>query len=110
MPEHEDFLDHTGRTPREFGAIHVHVEPVVRGPSGAAVATVWLQSAFEPLLPSDGLHVVARLAEDKGELSLERLPLPALTGGKVVRWSLPLSLPQNVEELQFRIEYGAGRA
>ncbi|HYH98317.1 hypothetical protein, partial [Hyalangium sp.] len=104
MPEHADFLDHTGRTPREFGAVHIHVEPVVRGPSGEALATVWLQSAFEPVLTSDSLHIVARLAEDRGELSLKRLPLPALNGGKVVRWSLPLSLPADVSELQFRVE------
>lgn len=103
MPDHDDFLDHTGRTPREFGAIHIYVEPVVRGPSGDAVANVWLQSAFEPLLSTDVLHIVARLADDK-ELSLKSLPLPALAGGKVVRWSMPLSLPPDLAELQFRVE------
>ncbi|MDC0707137.1 hypothetical protein POL68_01515 [Stigmatella sp. ncwal1] len=92
MADHEDFLDHTGRTPREFGSVHIYVEPVVRAPSCAAVATVWLQSAFEPLLTTDTLHVVAILADKNGELSLQRLSLPDLSGGKVVRWSLPLSL------------------
>lgn len=104
MPEYEDFLDHTGRTPREFGAVHIHVEPVVRGPSGDAVATVWLQSAFEPLIATDSLHIVAWLTDNRGELSLKRLPLPALAAGKVVRWSLPLSLPEGLSELQFRVE------
>jgi hypothetical protein len=104
MPDHADFLDHTGRTPREYGAVHIHAEPVVRGPSGNAVATVWLQSAFEPLLTTDSLHIVARLAQSQGELSLKRLPLPSLAGGKVVRWRLPLSLQVDVAELLFLVE------
>jgi hypothetical protein len=104
MPDYEDILDHTGRTPRELGSVHIHVEPVVRGPSGEAVAKVWLQSALEPLFPTDSLHVIARLADNRGELSLKRLPLPALDGGKVVCWSVPLSLPADLSELQFRVE------
>jgi len=104
MPEYADILDHTGRTPREFGSVHIYVEPVVRSPSGEAVAKVWLQSAFEPLQPTDGLRVVARLAGNQGELSLKRLPLPELAKGRVVCWSLPLALPAGLAELQFRVE------
>jgi len=52
MDYYADVLDYTGRTPREFGAIHLHVEPVTRGPLGDAVAVLWLQSAFEPLASS----------------------------------------------------------
>ncbi len=49
MPDFPDVLDHLSKTPRELGAIHIHVEPVVRAPDGSAVATIWLQAALLPL-------------------------------------------------------------
>jgi len=100
MPDYVDVLDHTGRTPREFGSIHIHVEPVVRGPSGEAVATVWLQRAFEPRVSGESVLVLSGPEEHH----LGRFPLPSVDGGQVVRWSLPLTLPAGVTELHFLVE------
>lgn len=100
MPDYVDILDYTGRTPREFGALHIYVEPVVRGPSGEAVATVWLQRAFEP---REGEERVLILTAPE-EHNLGRIPLPLVDGGQVVRWRLPLTLPAGVTELHFLVE------
>jgi len=100
MPDYVDVLDHTGRTPREFGSLHIHVEPVVRGPSGEAVATVWLQSAFEPRVAGESVLVLSGPEEH----NLGRFPLPSVDGGQVVRWSLPLTIPAGVTELHFLVE------
>lgn len=100
MPDYVDILDYTGRTPREFGALHIHVEPVVRGPSGEAVATVWLQRAFEPRVGEERVLVLTGPEEH----NLGRIPLPSVDGGQVVRWRLPLTLPTGVTELHFLVE------
>jgi hypothetical protein len=104
MDFYEDVLDHTGRTPREFGAIHLHVESAIRGPLGDTVATLWLQSAFEPHGSGYVVHVVGRQKQGSEQRKLGRFPLPPLDGGKVVRWSLPFSLPTEIDELHFRVE------
>lgn len=104
MDFYEDILDHTGHTPREFGAIHLHVESVFRGPLGDTVATLWLQSAFEPLASGSSVHVEGRQKAGSEERKLGKFSLPALEGGKVVRWSLPFSLPAELDELHFRVE------
>lgn len=104
MPYYEDVLDHLGRTPREFGAIHIHVEPVVRGPTGEAVATVWLQSAFAPRMPGERVHVISGPEGSATEQSLGRFPLPSVDKGQVVRWSLPLTVPAGTTELHFLVE------
>lgn len=104
MDFYEDILDHTGRTPREFGAIHLHVESALRGPLGDTVATLWLQSAFEPLGSGYTVHVEGRQKAGSEQRKLGKFALPPLDGGKVVRWSLPFSLPSELDELHFRVE------
>jgi hypothetical protein len=104
MPYYEDVLDHLGRTPREFGSIHIHVEPVVHGPTGEAVATVWLQNAFEPRMPGDSVHVISGPEGSAAEQRLGRFPLPPVGRGQVVRWSLPLTVPSGATELHFLVE------
>ncbi|AKJ01325.1 Hypothetical protein AA314_02951 [Archangium gephyra] len=97
-------LDHAGKTPREFGAIHLHVEPVTRGPLGEAVAVLWLQSAFEPLASSgQSLLVMGRQKQGPAQRMLGQYPLPALDGGRVVRWRLPFSLPPELDEIHFQV-------
>jgi hypothetical protein len=104
MDYYADVLDHTGRTPREFGAIHLHVEPVTRGPHGDAVAVLWLQSAFEPLASKGhSLVVMGRQKQGSTQRMLGQYPLPSLEGGRVVRWRLPFSLPPEIDELHFQV-------
>lgn len=104
MDYYADVLDHTGRTPREFGAIHLHVEPVTRGPTGEAVAVLWLQAAFEPLASSGhSLLVMGRQKQGPLQRMLGQFPLPSLDGGRVVRWRLPFSLPPELDELHFEV-------
>jgi hypothetical protein len=86
-----DLLDHLGKTPREFGAVHVHVEPVARGEGGRAVATVWLQAAFAPLAPEAATLMVLEHTWE----------LPRLEGGVVMRGQLPLSVPAEAQKLMF---------
>ncbi|MCY1077636.1 hypothetical protein [Archangium lansingense] len=104
MDFYADVLDHTGRTPREFGAIHLHVEPVLRGPLGDAVATLWLQGAFEPLGSGHAVQILGHQKNGPARRMLGRFPLPSLEGGTVVRWRLPFSLPAEIDELHFRVE------
>lgn len=104
MAYYEDVLDHMGRSPREFGSLHIHVEPVVRGPSGEAVATVWLQNAFEPRMPGDSIHVISGPEGSEAEQSLGRFPVPPMGRGHAVRWSLPLTVPEGATELHFLVE------
>ncbi|WP_375771480.1 hypothetical protein NR798_11425 [Archangium gephyra] len=104
MDYYADVLDHIGRTPREFGAIHLHVEPVTRGPTGEAVAVLWLQAAFEPLASrGHSLLVMGRQKQGPAQRMLGQFPLPSLEGGRVVRWRLPFSLPPEVDELHFQV-------
>ncbi|MFY2558131.1 hypothetical protein ACN469_10905 [Corallococcus terminator] len=95
---HPDILDTLGRQPREFGAVQLHVEPIVQAPGGTeARAVVWLQAAFTPLPPSVSLRVVDAVTRRE----LWRGGLPSLEGGKVMRWVLPLSLEADMKELLF---------
>ncbi|OJT18344.1 hypothetical protein BO221_40360 [Archangium sp. Cb G35] len=104
MDHYADVLDHLGRTPREFGAIHLHVEPITRGPLGEAVAVLWLQSAFEPLASSgQSLLVMGGQKQGPAQRMLGQYPLPSLDGGRVVRWRLPLSLPPEFDEIHFHV-------
>ena len=95
-----DVLGRLGKTPREFGAMQVHVEAVRRGRSGDALATVWLQAAFEPH-DRGSLEVALR----DGTVVAARLRLPNVGKGAVVKWSLPLApVPEQVAELIFCVE------
>lgn len=86
-----DILDRIGKTPREFGAIHAHLESAVRGGAGT-VATVLFQAAFEPVAPGGRVHFFASSGEqlDSKAGSWE---LPPLKDGAVVRVRYRLEVP-----------------
>ncbi|MFP2904385.1 hypothetical protein ACLESD_04885 [Pyxidicoccus sp. 3LFB2] len=94
-----DILDQVGRQPREFGALQLHVDPVVRAAeSTRATASIWLQGAFTPMAPNASLRVLD--AATRRELLCAALP--SLERGQVLRWTLPLSLDSEVRELLFQ--------
>ncbi|GHG61903.1 hypothetical protein [Comamonas sp. JC664] len=100
-----DVLDHVGRPPREFGSLHLHVEPVTRNPLGQAIAVVWLQSAFEPPATNpSSLLVMGRQKQGSAQRMLGQFPLPSLAGGRVVRWRLPLELPPEFDEVHVEVD------
>ncbi|RJS20833.1 hypothetical protein DRW03_19355 [Corallococcus sp. H22C18031201] len=103
MDEHfyPDILERAGRQPREFGTVHLHVEPVLRAAEGTqATARIWLQGAFEPMTPAATLRVID--AETREELLC--VPLPAMERGRVLRWTLPLTLAASARALLFQPE------
>ncbi|WP_426753807.1 hypothetical protein [Myxococcus sp. Y35] len=100
-----DVLDHVGRPPREFGAVHLHVEPVTRNPLGQATAVLWLQSAFEPPTATPpSVRVMGRQKQGPAHRMLGQFPLPSLAGGRVVRWRIPLELPPEFDEVHFEVD------
>lgn len=95
-----DILQAAGRSPRELGAVHVHAEPVVRGPGGEAVAVVWLQAAFVTVPEGSRLDVID---VDTQEV-VASTALPSLDNGRAVRWTLPLQVRPEASALLFRPE------
>ena len=93
MPDFPDVLDHLGKTPREFGAVHIYVEPVVRAEDGYACATIWLQAALVPLAARGMIEVLAT-----------RVPVPELADGSVMQAKVPLAVSPGVEEVSFGVQ------
>ena len=93
MPDFPDVLDHLGKTRRELGAIHIHVEPVVRAPDGSAVATIWLQAALLPLPAGSTIRVLDTI-----------LSVPELGDGRVMKGVVPLTVPLELEALSFTVQ------
>lgn len=93
MDFYADVLDHMGKTPREFGDVHVHLDEIARAPGGArAVASVLLQGAFEPMSGSARLRFFAAGAGDL-DAPVGQFEAPPLRDGVVVRARYPLALP-----------------
>ncbi|MFO0600684.1 MAG: hypothetical protein U0228_35575 [Myxococcaceae bacterium] len=82
-----------GKTPREFGALHVHFEGVDPVDRGLVVARVLVQGAFDPMPAA-----VSRVSFFSGEKPLGEFPLPALTKGEAVRLSWPLRAPADATQ------------
>jgi hypothetical protein len=103
--DYPDVLELLGRTPRELGAVHLHVEPVSLTADGRASATLWLQAAFSGAIRGT-LDVTG--IDDHGESAIDasesKHDLPDLVGGRVVRWVLPLTIHGQPGELLFRVE------
>ena len=100
MPDHlPDVLHSAGLTPHEVGWLQLHAEPVLRGSDGKAVAELWLQAAFHP--PGSGRVVMEDAAT--GDVVAEAL-LPAVSGGAVVRWRIPLSLGPGVAAVRYHVD------
>lgn len=94
--EFPDVLDLLGKTPREIGAIHVHVEPVVRDSHGHACANVWLQAAFSKVDPGGTIQVLGSM-----------IPIPDLGEGRVMQGRLPVFMPSTRSKLRFEIACAA---
>lgn len=77
-----DVLDTMGRTPREFGSVHVHFEGLRVVDGRRSVATVLVQTAFTPAAGAV-LQVI-----DQGQ-SIATTLVPSLDDGRVVRLYLP---------------------
>jgi hypothetical protein len=88
-----DILDLLGKTPREFGGLHVHFESVESVDGALLVARLLVQAAF---LPLRGEAHVSFLV---GSHEVARHPLPVPRGIEVVRASYPLKLPAAVDAL-----------
>jgi hypothetical protein len=109
MAWYDDILDLLGRTPRELGCVQLHAGPVARDGSGRAVATLWLQAAFEPLPP--GTIALAAAAADGGPAAAptpNRIALPPLAGGRVVRLRVPVSVGADAARLRFEVDCPVG--
>lgn len=85
-----DVLDSMGKSPREFVGVHVHFEAVQLVDGPRLVASVLLQSAYEPV-PKVELVLTTLLTRRE----LVRLPLPSLEDGRVVRARIPVRLERD---------------
>lgn len=94
--EWPDVLDHLGKTPREFGALHVHFEAVDPVDRGLVIARVLVQGAFDPMPAT-----VGRVSLFAGVTELGEFPLAALAKGEVLRFSWPIPVP--AESTSFRV-------
>jgi hypothetical protein len=97
MDELPDVLDAMGRTPREFGSVHVHFEGYRLVDGRRGVALVLAQAAFVPCAGA-----VVRVLE--GVTELASAALPPLNEGEVVRRHLPILKASDVDQLTLRVE------
>lgn len=84
MADYPDVLDSMGKTPREFGALHVHLEALHAVDGDRYVVSVLLQGAFDPM-PTARLDFVSPTGAQ-----LLSVDIPALEGGRVLRLRAPL--------------------
>lgn len=84
MADFPDVLDALGKTPREFGSLHVHLEALQPVDGDRYVASVLLQAAFEPMTPAR-----VALLLPTGEVA-STVQVPVLEGGRVLRLRAPL--------------------
>ncbi|MDP1830013.1 MAG: hypothetical protein Q8L48_42515 [Archangium sp.] len=87
-----DVLDHLGKTPREFGALHAHFESVTTVDGTRVVARVLYQGAFSPLPPGAQIAFHAASAGGAQGEQLGCFDVPALAES-VMRVSYPLRVP-----------------
>lgn len=88
-----DILDHLGKTPREFGALHAHFESVTPVDGPRVIARLLFQAAFDPLPPGAQVAFHAASAEGARGPQLGRFDLPVLAR-TAVRVSYPLRVPE----------------
>lgn len=89
-----DILDHLGKTPREFGALHAHFESVHTVDGSRVVARVLYQGAFEPLPAGAQVAFHAASAEGARGAQLGCWGLPSLADRGAVRVAYPLRVPE----------------
>src|SRR5690349_9504784 len=103
MDDLPDVLDHMGKTPREFGALHAHLESVsAEGSTGAA--TMLFQAAFHPMPPLTGQVRFISSSADGTQREHGLYTLPELPGGVVLKMRYRLKQLQNVEEVTALVE------
>lgn len=95
-----DVLDAMGKSPREFCGVHVHFESVQLVDGRRFIGNVLLQSAYEPV---PRVKLVLTCLSSRREL--ERLELPSLNEGRVVRVRVPMRLePQEQAEFSVHLD------
>jgi len=92
-----------GKTPREFGSVHVHFEGFHVVDGRRCVALVLAQAA---LLPCEGATVTVL----DGDIAVASAELPPLGDGRVVRVKLSCVLRAPAESLTLRVEAKAPRS
>jgi hypothetical protein len=88
-----DILDHLGKTPREFGALHAHFEGVTTVDGLRVVARMLFQAAFHPLPPGAQVAFHAASAAGAQGEQLGCFEVPPLED-RAVRVSYPLRVPR----------------
>lgn len=97
MSELPDVLDAMGRTPREFGGVHVHFEGFRVVDGARCIATLLAQTAFVP-----GSEARVRLLD--GEFEVAAMRLPNLDDGRVVRLHLACQRRTQSENLTLAVD------
>ncbi|MEW5737812.1 MAG: hypothetical protein AB1938_02740 [Myxococcota bacterium] len=97
MADLPDVLDAMGKTPREFGTMHVHFEGYHVVDGNRCVASVLAQAAF---VPSAGASL--RLFDGEAELA-SALILP-LDDGRVLRFRIPFRKQPATESLTLKVD------
>lgn len=92
-----DVLDSLGKTPREFGSVHVHFEGFHVVDGRRVIALVLAQAAFLPCAGAT-VHVF------DGDAALASVALPALDDGRVVRLRLPVVRTTDGQALTLRVD------
>ena len=97
-----DVLDHLGKTPREFGALHAHFESVTTIDGTRVVARMLFQAAFSPLPPGAQVAFCAASAQGEEGEQLACFDVPAL-GERAMRVSYPLRVPAGTTHVVARV-------
>jgi hypothetical protein len=87
-----DILDHLGKTPREFGALHAHFDSVTTIDGPRVVAHVLFQGAFHPMPAGAQIAFHAASASGATGEQLGCYDVPTLAAG-AMRVSYPLRVP-----------------
>ena len=100
MADYPDVLDHLGKTPREFGGLQVHVEPVVVD-DGWGWTTLWFQAAFEPFDGTSNFTFVS--TSPTQQVLRETQRVPPLDRGAVLKGQVRFKLADDLTEVMLRV-------
>lgn len=101
MADYPDVLDHLGKTPREFGTLQVHVEPVAVD-DGWGWTAVWFQAAFEPGDPNASFELFTHGGATALKLR-EAERVPRLDGGAVQKGLVRFRLPDDAAQVVLKV-------
>ncbi|MFT3838142.1 MAG: hypothetical protein QM723_14265 [Myxococcaceae bacterium] len=100
MPDFPDVLDHLGKTPREFGSVQVHLEPLIVD-DGWGWTAVWFQAAYAP---ADSASFEVVNAADPSAVLVAAQQVPELSDGRVWRGYLRFKVPDEVTQIALRVK------